>query len=55
MGDTQLEHAEEVVMNISGNNIEQYYSSCLYKKTPGSKQTNTPSITILVADDQKRM
>jgi diguanylate cyclase (GGDEF)-like protein/PAS domain S-box-containing protein len=42
-------------MNISGNNIEQYYSSCLYKKTSDAKQTNTPSVTILVADDQKRM
>ncbi|MCU7939369.1 MAG: EAL domain-containing protein [gamma proteobacterium symbiont of Bathyaustriella thionipta] len=42
-------------MNDSGNNIKQYYSSCLYKNALGSDETKTPAVTILVADDEKLM
>lgn len=42
-------------MNKSGNNIEQYYGSFLNKKTIDSDLSSMPSVSILVADDEKLM
>ncbi|RKZ92956.1 MAG: two-component system response regulator [Gammaproteobacteria bacterium] len=42
-------------MNIINIIDKKYYSSCLYKETSDSNQAMTPSVKILVADDEKLM